>query len=112
MYTGIEAAGIDPAVLLLVKDVFTTDYFDVSLNSDEIGCVSVSALKSVMAITCGILIGFGFTENARAALLTQGLTEMKRYGIHCGGKPETYIGLSGVGDLIAQLPGRIVDWKS
>lgn len=105
MYTGIEATGIDPAVLLLVKDVFTTDYFDVSLNSDEIGCESVSALQSVMAIACGILIGLGFKENARAALLTQGLAEMKRYGIHSGGKPETFLGLSGVGNLIATCTG-------
>ncbi len=44
-------------------------------------------------------------ENARAALLTQGLTEMKRYGIHCGGKPETYLGLSGLGNLVATCTG-------
>jgi glycerol-3-phosphate dehydrogenase (NAD(P)+) len=105
MYTAVEMTGLDPSMLTFVQVLFATDYFNVSLNLDEIGCESAAAFKNVIAIACGILIGLGYGDNARATLLTQGLAEMKRYGIHCGGKPETYLGLSGAGDLIATCTG-------
>ena len=59
-----------------------------------------AAIKNVMAIASGILSGLGYQDNTRAALITRGLQEMIRYGTHFGGKEQTFMGLTGVGDLI------------
>ena len=58
------------------------------------------AIKNVMAIASGILSGLGYQDNTRAALITRGLQEMIRYGVHFGGQQQTFMGLTGVGDLI------------
>jgi len=75
-------------------------YFRPYLTDDIIGTQIGGAVKNVIAIACGIALGCGFGENARAALITRGLTEMNRLCIAKGGRPETLMGLSGIGDLV------------
>jgi glycerol-3-phosphate dehydrogenase (NAD(P)+) len=58
------------------------------------------AIKNVIAIAAGISDGLGFGANARAALITRGLAELARLGVALGGRPETFMGLTGAGDLI------------
>ena len=69
-------------------------------NTDEVGAEYGAAVKNVIAIASGILVGQGYGDNAKAALVDRGLLEMARYGVSKGGKPETYYGLTGLGDLV------------
>jgi glycerol-3-phosphate dehydrogenase (NAD(P)+) len=69
-------------------------------SDDIIGVQLGGATKNVLAIAAGVADGLGFGANARAALITRGLAEMMRLGLALGGKPETFMGLAGVGDLI------------
>jgi len=74
--------------------------------SNDIAGVSVGgALKNVIAIAAGISDGMGFGNNARAALITRGLNEIKNFGIGIGAKPETFSGLAGMGDLVLTCTG-------
>ena len=76
------------------------DSFRVYTNDDLTGVELGGAIKNVIALCCGISDGLGLGDNAKAALMTRGLAEMSRFGIAHGGKPETFIGLCGMGDLI------------
>ena len=77
-------------------------------SSDDVTGVEVgAAVKNVIAIASGISDGLGFGESARAALVTRGLAEMTRLGLRLGGRPETFMGLSGVGDLILTCTGGL-----
>ncbi len=69
-------------------------------SEDVIGVQLGGATKNVLAIAAGVADGLGFGANARAALITRGLAEMTRLGLALGGKPETFMGLAGVGDLM------------
>lgn len=69
-------------------------------SGDLIGAEIGGAVKNVLAIACGILEGAGLGDNARAALLTRGLAEITRLGVALGGQPQTFMGLSGMGDLM------------
>lgn len=75
--------------------------FRVYTNDDVIGCELAGALKNVMAIASGMSDGLGFGDNTRATLLTRSLAELSRLGVALGGRPETFAGLAGMGDLIA-----------
>lgn len=70
------------------------------LSDDFIGVQLCGAVKNVLAIACGISDGLNYGANAKAALITRGLAEMVRLGISLGARPETFLGLSGVGDLV------------
>lgn len=70
------------------------------LSNDLIGAQLCGAVKNVIAIACGLSDGLGFGANARAALITRGLAEMKRLGLALGAKEETFSGLAGLGDLV------------
>jgi glycerol-3-phosphate dehydrogenase (NAD(P)+) len=76
-------------------------------SSDLIGVEIGGAVKNVLAIAAGICDGFGFGLNARAALITRGLAEITRLGLRLGGRMETFMGLSGVGDLILTCTGDL-----
>lgn len=78
-------------------------YFSTDLAGVEIG----GAVKNVMAIATGIADGLGLGANARAALITRGLAEMTRLGVKLGGRPETFTGLTGAGDLILTCTGEL-----
>lgn len=84
----------------IVQQVFSTDYMRIYTGTDEVGSEIGVAIKNVLAIASGIAYGLGHGDNTRAALITRGLQEMARFGIAHGGQPETYMGLTGVGDLI------------
>jgi glycerol-3-phosphate dehydrogenase (NAD(P)+) len=84
-----------------VQVVFNSTRFRVYTNSDPLGVELGGTLKNVMAIAAGVCDGLQLGTNAKAALLTRGLTEMVRIGVHWGAKPETFYGLSGLGDVLA-----------
>ncbi|HIC97825.1 MAG TPA: NAD(P)-dependent glycerol-3-phosphate dehydrogenase [Aquificaceae bacterium] len=85
---------------LELQRAFSGENFRVYLNDDIVGVELGGALKNIVAIACGISDGLGFGHNARAALITRGLLEMTRVGVHLGASRETFFGLSGAGDLI------------
>jgi glycerol-3-phosphate dehydrogenase (NAD(P)+) len=70
------------------------------LSTDPIGAEIGGAVKNVLAIACGIVVGRGLGDNARAALITRGLAEMARLGLALGARAETFRGLCGLGDLV------------
>ena len=74
--------------------------FRVYISSDMLGIELGGALKNVIALAAGIADGMGYGDNAKAALITRGSVEIGRLGIRMGGKPETFFGLTGIGDLI------------
>ena len=76
-------------------------------STDVVGVELGGAVKNVIAIAAGIADGLGFGLNARAALITRGLAELTRLGLKLGGQPETFMGLSGMGDLILTCTGDL-----
>lgn len=83
-----------------VQDIFMTDRFRVYTTEDLVGVELGGALKNIIALGAGISDGMGFGDNAKAALMTRGLAEIKRLGVKLGADPATFAGLTGVGDLI------------
>lgn len=83
-----------------IQRVFRRPYFRVYTNSDLVGTELASASKNAIAIAAGILDGLDAGDNAKAALVTRGLAEITRLGVAAGGRPETFAGLAGVGDLV------------
>ncbi|OGA35533.1 MAG: glycerol-3-phosphate dehydrogenase [Betaproteobacteria bacterium RIFCSPLOWO2_12_FULL_64_23] len=79
----------------------------VYFSSDIVGVEIGAAVKNVMAIATGIADGLGLGANARAALITRGLAEITRLGVKLGGRPETFTGLTGAGDLILTCTGEL-----
>lgn len=76
------------------------EVFRVYTNPDIIGIELGGALKNVIALAAGTTDGLGFGDNTKAALMTRGIAELTRLGVALGGKPETFSGLTGIGDLI------------
>ena len=98
--TTITAACEELHSAQIVQQLFSNSYFRVYTNTDVIGVELGAALKNVIAVGAGALHGLGYGDNAKAALMTRGLTEISRLGVAFGADPLTFIGLSGVGDLI------------
>ena len=98
--TKITAACTELSSAKVVQQLFSNSYFRVYTNTDVIGVELGAALKNVIAVGAGALHGLGYGDNAKAALMTRGLAEISRLGIAFGADPLTFIGLSGVGDLI------------
>jgi len=84
-----------------LQQVFNTPSFRVYTNPDVVGCEVAGALKNVMALAAGMSDGMGLGDNTKAALMTRGLAELTRLGVALGGSPLTFIGLAGMGDLVA-----------
>ena len=84
-----------------LQEVFMGPLFRVYTNPDVIGAESAGALKNVMAIAAGMAEGLGFGLNTVSMLMTRALVEMSRLGVAMGGRPSTFAGLAGMGDLIA-----------
>jgi len=93
-------ASDDAALAARVQGLFSTRTFRVYTNADLIGVELGGAVKNVVAIAAGILDGLGAGDNAKAALLTRGLVEIARLGVAAGARRETFMGLSGLGDLV------------
>lgn len=100
MLTCITSTCKDEKEAELIQKVFSNKYFRVYVQTDEVGAEYGVAIKNAIAIASGILQGIGMGDNAKAALVTRGLVEMIRFGIEVGGKPATFMGLTGVGDLM------------
>ena len=90
-----------------VQELFTTEKMKVFANNDLIGVEIGGALKNVIAIATGISDGLGLGLNTRAALITRGLVEISRIGTKLGAKPETFYGLTGLGDLVLTCTGDL-----
>lgn len=90
-----------------LREVFSTPFFRCYSSSDVVGVETGGALKNVMAIAAGICDGLGFGSNARAALITRGLAELSRLGTAMGARPLTFMGLSGLGDLVLTCTGGL-----
>jgi glycerol-3-phosphate dehydrogenase (NAD(P)+) len=98
--TLISAASKDMEAATYVQELFSNRYFRLYTNNDVIGVETAGALKNIIAVGAGALHGLGFGDNAKAAIIARGLTEITRLGVKMGANPLTYSGLSGVGDLI------------
>lgn len=98
--TLISAASKDLEVAKYVQNLFSNHYFRLYTNNDVIGVETAGALKNIIAVGAGALHGLGYGDNAKAAIIARGLTEITRLGVKMGANPLTYSGLSGVGDLI------------
>lgn len=105
--TVVAAASKDQTVAKFVQNVFATPYFRVYTNNDMIGVELGGAVKNVIAIASGVVEGLGLGLNARAALITRGLTEMRRLGLKLGANPRTFAGIAGVGDLVLTCTGDV-----
>lgn len=98
--TTIVSACADSEAAELVQDVFMNTCMRVYTNKDILGVELCGALKNIIALASGISFGMGYGDNARAALITRGLTEIRRLGLKMGCAEQTFAGLAGVGDLI------------
>lgn len=98
--TTVSAASKNTEAAIHVQHVFSNETFRVYTNEDVIGVELGGALKNIIALGAGISDGLNFGDNAKAALMTRGIAEMKRLGVKLGANPETFSGLAGVGDLI------------
>ncbi|MBR0197627.1 MAG: NAD(P)-dependent glycerol-3-phosphate dehydrogenase [Kiritimatiellae bacterium] len=98
--TTIVAACKDGEKAKMVQKIWSGPLFRVYTSPDPVGVEIGGAVKNVIAIAVGCSDGMGFGDNTRAALITRGLAEMRRFVIAYGGKPETVSGLAGIGDLI------------
>lgn len=96
----IVAACPNVATAEIIQATFMSDSLRVYTNIDILGVEYGGSLKNVIAIAAGILAGMGYGDNTLAALLTRGLFEMTRLGVHLGASEQTFAGLSGMGDLI------------
>ncbi len=100
METTLVSASEDLNVALKVQELFQNEYLRVYVSDDLIGTQLVGALKNIIAIAAGALVGLGKGDNVKAALITRGLVELRRYALLRGAKEETIYGLAGLGDLI------------
>jgi glycerol-3-phosphate dehydrogenase (NAD(P)+) len=107
MPTAVALGCADPDLGNLVQALFSTESFRVYVNTDVLGVELGGAVKNIMASASGISDGLGFGENARAALITRGLSEMSRLGAALGARPATFMGLSGMGDLVLTCTGDL-----
>lgn len=98
--TSVVAACEDISVAKEVQELFMCSYFRVYVTDDVAGVEYGGSLKNVIALCAGVLDGMELGDNARAALATRGMAEISRLGTALGAKPETFFGLSGIGDLI------------
>lgn len=105
--TAVTLATDNSTDALLLQEIFNTDYFRVYTHDDVLGVELGGALKNVIAIASGISDALNLGFNARAALITRGLAEITRLGVAMGAKERTFMGLSGLGDLVLTCTGPL-----
>ena len=98
--TTIVSSCEDVSVAEQVQDIFMNTCMRVYTNTDILGVELCGALKNIIALASGISTGLGYGDNAKAAIITRGITEITRLGLAMGGHEQTFSGLAGVGDLI------------
>ncbi len=105
--TALVAASADHALRQAAVEAFHTDSLRIYTSPDPVGVEVGGAVKNVLAIATGIADGLGLGLNARAALITRGLAEITRLGLALGARAETFMGLSGLGDLVLTATGDL-----
>jgi glycerol-3-phosphate dehydrogenase (NAD(P)+) len=105
--TVVTVASHQPELAELIQQVFAMPYFRVYTCADTIGVELGGSVKNVIAIAAGIVDGLGLGLNTRAALITRGMTEIRRLGKRMGANPRTFTGLAGYGDLILTCTGNL-----
>jgi glycerol-3-phosphate dehydrogenase (NAD(P)+) len=90
-----------------VQKIFATPYFRVYSSDDMLGAELGGSVKNVIAIAAGVIDGLGLGLNTRAALITRGMTEIRRLGLKLGANPRTFTGLAGFGDLVLTCTGAL-----
>ncbi len=105
--TLVTLAGRSRKILTNVSRMLETPYFKALPSYDIKGVLLGGALKNVLAISGGIIEGLGYNHNTRAAMITRGIVEMLRFGRVFNARPETFYGLSGMGDLILTTTGGL-----
>jgi glycerol-3-phosphate dehydrogenase (NAD(P)+) len=105
--TALVAASSHASVRQILVDAFHSPSLRIYANQDIVGVEVGGAVKNVLAIATGLCDGLHLGLNARAALITRGLSEMTRLGVALGAKPETFMGLSGLGDLVLTATGDL-----
>ncbi len=98
--TSVVSAAADAATAEEVQKILMNPTFRIYANTDMVGVELGGAMKNVIALSAGIADGLDMGDNAKAALMTRGLSEIARLGVAMGARPETFAGLSGMGDLI------------
>jgi glycerol-3-phosphate dehydrogenase (NAD(P)+) len=101
----IVLAGRDEATTVAAQEALRTLHFRIYTTDDVIGVLVGGALKNVIAVGAGVCDGLGFGSNTRVALMTRGLAEITRIGVSLGAHPLTFMGLSGMGDLVLTCSG-------
>lgn len=104
--TAVVAASKSKDTAKLIQSMFMTSYFRVYSSQDILGVELGGAFKNVIAIGAGIIDGANFGDNTKAAIMTRGIAEISRLGVAMGSLPETFAGLSGMGDLIVTCMSR------
>ncbi len=104
--TTVVVGASDKVTAKFLQDVFMNENFRVYTSNDLLGIEIGAALKNVIALAAGTSDGLGFGDNTKAALMTRGIAEITRLGIAMGGNPETFAGLSGMGDLIVTCSSK------
>jgi glycerol-3-phosphate dehydrogenase (NAD(P)+) len=105
--TAIVAASEAPETAQIAQQLFHRPSFRVYTSRDVLGVELGGALKNVVAIAAGVGDGLGFGDNSKAALITRGVAEIRRLGVACGARAETFAGLSGIGDLTVTCFSRL-----
>lgn len=105
--TLVTLAGRSKQVLENVASMVNTSFFKVLASYDVKGVLLGGALKNILAIAGGVIEGLGYNHNTRAAMITRGIAEMLRFGAVYNARPETFYGLSGMGDLILTTTGEL-----
>lgn len=98
--TTLVSSSVDKEAAELIQDLFGNDCLRIYTNPDVVGVELGGALKNIIALGAGISDGLGFGDNSKAALMTRGIFEIARLGKVMGANPDTFKGLSGIGDLI------------
>ncbi|MCL6268656.1 NAD(P)H-dependent glycerol-3-phosphate dehydrogenase [Sansalvadorimonas sp. 2012CJ34-2] len=105
--TATVIASEDDELCQAVQTILHCDYFRVYSNHDRYGVEMGGALKNIYAIVAGLATSLGMGDNTRSMLITRGLAEMSRFAVTMGANPMTFLGLSGVGDLIVTCESKL-----
>ncbi len=105
--TAVVAAAYDRKIAETIQHTFSNRYFRVYRSTDVLGVELGGALKNIIAIAAGITDGAGFGDNTKAAIMTRGIREITRLGVYLGAQESTFMGLSGIGDLIVTCMSKL-----